>query len=115
MNEITESLIDALKQREEEVGSQAVWAGQDLPCSGGESREGKTLTIGGFRFNAAVVVVIRIAELDPDAASTRPVPKQSLVYTSEPDAPGRTLRIDTVTTLYNEILVLECNDPNQGA
>lgn len=113
MNEITDLLIDALRDQESDVGSTLTWSGQELPCSGSESREGKVLTIGGFRFNASVVLVLRIAELDPDVG--RPVPKNTLLYVSAPGASARTLRIDTVSTLYNQILVLECNDPNQAA
>ena len=113
MNEITEPIIDALLDREAAVGGVVFWAGQELPCSGGDSLEGKILDLGGFRFNARVVLVVRIAVLDP--AAGRPLPKQSVRYISEPCAAPRLLRVDTVTTLYNEVLVLGCNDPNDGA
>jgi len=87
------------------------WAGQRLPCSGGASKEGKTLDIGGFKPNAEVVLVVRVATLAPGG---RPSQKQTVQYVSAPNAAARALRIDTVTTLYDAILVLECNDPNQG-
>lgn len=112
MNEITELIIDGLLEREQAVGSIVTWAGQEIPCSGGDSLEGKVLDLGGFRLNARVVLVVRIAALDPDGG--RPLPRQSMRYISEPCAPAKALRVDTVTTLYNEILVLGCNDPNDG-
>lgn len=113
MSELVDTLIDGLIDREQEIGSRINWAGQDMACSGGSSKEGKMLDIGGFKPNAAVTIVLRVSLLE--AGSGLPKSKQSLVYASSPGAPTRSLRIDAVNTLYNSILVLECNDPSQGA
>jgi hypothetical protein len=113
VSEIIDTLVDGLLDRESDTGSIMTWFGQALPCSGGASKEGKMLDIGGFKPNAAVVLVLRISLLAGGA--TTPLAKHSLTYTSEPGATPRKLLIDTVTTLYNELLVLECNDPSQGA
>jgi hypothetical protein len=113
VSEIIDTLIDGLLEREADTGSTVRWFAQTMPCSGGSSKEGKTLDIGGFRPNAQVVLVLRIAVLDPSAG--RPRSKQTINYVSAPLAASRALLIDTATTLYDAILVLECNDPNQGS
>lgn len=113
MSEIVDTLIDGLLDREADTGSTATWGGQTVPCSGGGAREGKMLDIGGFRPNASVVIVIRMAALDTTGG--RPSTKQTVTYVSDPTATGKVLLIDNVTLLYNQILVLECRDPNQGS
>ena len=113
MNEVTEILLEGLKERESQIGSALIWAGKRLPCSGGAELGGKLLQAGGYRVTAAVPLVLRLAVL-PDGIG-RPQEKQTLSYFSVPGAAGRSLRIDSVTVLYDAVLVLECEDPRQGA
>lgn len=113
MSEIIDTLVDGLLDREADVGSTVTLGGVTVPCSGGSSRDGKALDIGGFRPDASVVIVVRVAVLG--VGSLKPLPKQSVSYVSEPGAAAKSLRIDNLTLLYNELLVLECNDPAQGS
>lgn len=111
MDDATQCLLDGLIDSES-AGAVVTWAGADFPCCGGEELGGKLLQAGGFRLSANVTVVLRL-ELFAGAAS--PQEKQRLTYTSAPGADARSLRIDTRTIFRNALLILECNDPNQGA
>lgn len=113
MSDIIDTLTDGLLDREADTGSTFTWSTQTVPCSGGASKEGKSLDFGGFKFNADVVIVVRIGALDPTKGL--PIQKNQVSYVSAPSAPARSLRIDSITTLYNALLVFECNDPNQAA
>lgn len=113
MIEIIDRLTDGLLDREADTGSTVSWNGQTVPCSGGAARDGKTLDFGGFKLNAAVVLVVRISILDPTKGL--PALKQTVQYLSAPSGPTQSLRLENLTIIYNAILVLECNDPNQAA
>jgi hypothetical protein len=118
MNAYAEMLVDGLVELEEMVGASFSWplaAGDQAEvyaCSGGSELRGKRLDIGGFQFHADCVIVVRAALF---GNGPRPESKQRLVYRSTPEAAGRVWRVDAVRTVYDAILVLECNDPTQGA
>ncbi len=113
MSELSDMLIEGLLQREGECESSINWAGADYPCSGGAEFGGKKLDIGGMKLNEDVKIVVRVS-IFPDGPG-RPSEKQTLTYTSAPGAAPRRLRIDSVTPIYDAVLVLECNYVSKGA
>ena len=113
MNDAAEMIVEALKQREESVGASILWGAQRYPCSGGEVLGGKTLQEGGWRLKAQATIVVRV-EVFP-APPGPPQEKQRITYFADRHAAGRGLRIDSLNPLWSQVLVLECNDPNQGA
>jgi len=113
MNEFSSHLVDGLLTLETTVGASITWAGQVFPCVAGAIMGGRILGLGGFTLNADTTIVLRFALFDPTVGL--PAEKQTLSYTSEPNAPARQLRIDKATPWQDALLVLECNDPNRGS
>ncbi|HEV2210852.1 MAG TPA: hypothetical protein VG167_18925 [Verrucomicrobiae bacterium] len=106
-------LLDGILDREADLGATLAYAGATYPCCGGDQLAGKLLQAGGFRITGEVTIVLRVAVFPPGTSS--PSQKQSIAYTSTPGAAAQTLRINTVNTLWNTLLVLDCHDPNQAA
>ncbi|MDD5351100.1 MAG: hypothetical protein PHQ12_12885 [Chthoniobacteraceae bacterium] len=94
------------------AGATITWSGGIFPCAGGPELGGKLLEAGGLRLTAAVTLVVR---MDHFVGGVSPQEKQRISYTSVPGATARDLRIDTRTIFRNALLILECNDPAQGA
>jgi hypothetical protein len=88
------------------------WAGKSYPCVGGSERMGKRLDLGGFQLISDTAIVVRMSVFGDGA---RPQAKQTLVYKNDREAAGRRWRIDAVRGFWEVVLLLECNDPDQGA
>jgi hypothetical protein len=112
MDEFTETLLEGLASLEESSGATITWRDNDYPVAGGPELGGKLLGQGGYRVTAQVTIVVRVALFGSGA---RPVEKSEILYTSAEGADGRPLKIQSVNIFRNAFLVLECNDPNQGA
>ncbi len=112
MNEFAATLIEGLLDVEKEVGATLNWAGTDYPCSHAAVQGNKSLTEGGFRVTAQVTLNVRTV-LFPEGVGW-PSEKKLISFKNSPDATPKPLRIDGVTPVYNEILVLECNATGQG-
>jgi len=113
MSAITEALLDALQERETDIGATINWAGDDFPCAGGVDFARQILTAGGFKTTTNVVIVVRVGAFP--AGQGVPQPKQNLVYTSAPGAAARPLYIDSTTPAMGVFLVLNCIDRSQGS
>lgn len=111
MNDVLTELVDGLLERETDLGGQIAFAGANYPCSGGDQLVMRLLQEGGFRQTAQTTIVVRVAVIPAGVAL--PQQKQSLSYTSTPGAVPQLLRVDSVDTVFNAILVLTCQDPNQ--
>jgi len=110
MNDYAAAIVSGLVMLEEETEASFNWKGADYPCVGGAEKRGKRLDVGGFQFHSDCPIVARASVFGEGGL---PAQKQTLVFTSGPGAAARTWRIDEVTIVWGEIVVLECNDPTQ--
>ncbi len=111
MTEQAQHLIDGLLETEAALGAVIQWGGRNYPCTGGPVFGGKRLDAGGFRLQADATLVLRLAVF----ANGTPQEKQLLSYCSTAEDAPRALRIKSATTLWGAVLILECEDPKQGA
>ena len=107
------TLLDGLLDREAEIGATFTWAGATYACSGGEQLFSLLLQEGGFRQPEEVTIAVRIAVFPNGSAL--PKQKQSLSYTSSPGATPNALRINKITYLWGQVLVMECHAGSQGS
>ena len=113
MSDTIDSLLDALLEREADLGATIVWGGSSYPCAGGSDFAKAILTPGGFKETTALTIVVRIGSFPGGVGF--PAAKQTLSYLCAPGATGRSLRIEAVTQALGVFLVLNCIDPAQGA
>jgi hypothetical protein len=111
MDDATQLLLDGLAEFEA-VGSTFTWNSLVLPVCAGPEVGGKLLEAGGLRINAANMIVIRVSHFN---GGSLPAEKEKGVFLSVPEATPKTYRIDARTIFRNALLILECNDPAQGA
>ena len=97
------------------VGS-FLWNSVDYPCLASGNKGGKLLGEGGYRVTAQIGIAVR-SELFADGLidGAKPQEKQTIVFTSRTGAEPRTLRIDSITEISDKVMILDCNDPNEGA
>ncbi len=112
MNDYARAMVLGIKDFEDTIGATINWAATDYPCAGGAVLGGKLLGQGGFRTTSQIQIAVRTC-LFPDGAG-RPSEKQTLTYKATPEATARALRIDNTTLLWDDVLLLDCNDPNEG-
>jgi hypothetical protein len=110
MNELASMLIEGLKILEGMTRSTVNFRGKWYPCVGGAELRSKKVDMGGMQFYSDCPIVIRLAVLGDVAP---PAQKQTLVFSSGPDAEALRWRVDQVRTLWGEIVILDCNDPSQ--
>ncbi len=106
-------MLESLALSESSMRCSFDWAGTNYPCTGGPEYGGKRITEGGWRLHARLQIKVRI-ELFPDGISI-PQEKQTILYRRNASADPKKYRIDSTTNLYGAILVLDCNDPSEGA
>jgi hypothetical protein len=111
MSAILEALVAGQVMLEDDIGATITWAGASYPCSAGPEFGGKKIDEGGFRMQAAVKIRVRIELF----LSGRPQEKQTVMFSAKAGATARKYRIDSITNQHETLLVLECNDPAQGA
>lgn len=111
MNEIAQTLVDALLEREAAAGAIITWANNAYPCSGGAEGGGNKFDIGGFKLMDSVPIVVRTAVLP----AVRPKEKQRMAYTSTPGAIPVLVEISSITMLHNEIMVMDCKHAARGS
>jgi hypothetical protein len=112
MNELAETLVDALLDREASVGATLTWNGNTYPCSAGDIAGGKTLGAGGYRVKAQATIVARLA-IFPSPPGP-PQEKQELTYTPQCGATPQNLKIVSATTLWSDVVVLDCDSARQA-
>jgi hypothetical protein len=97
---------------ESQEGATLNWRGTNYPCVAGPDLGGKLLGSGGYRVSAQQILVLRLAVLPPGI--NLPEEKQTITYKQTPEAQPQTVRIEALNTVANALLVMECNNPNQG-
>lgn len=116
MNELAQCLIDALEERELVVGANMKIFGSDtqFACSGGEDMTGLLLRAGGYSPTAKVQLVVRKSVL---GNISPPTVDQFLTYISTTDAAPEELKVAPtgVNVLWDEIIIIDCVDKNEGA
>jgi hypothetical protein len=109
MNELAENFIEGLLEVEDLVGATIQWAGKTFPSVGGSERMRKRLDLGGFQLISGTATVVRMCVFGNGA---RPQAKLTLIYKSERAGPAVE---DRCGQGWDAVLLLECNDPEQGA
>jgi len=113
LGETVALMLEGLALSENSLRCSIIWAGEEYPCTGGPEFGGKRIEAGGFRLNASVQIKVR-TEVFPTGAGF-PQEKQTIQYKRAATATPKTYRIDSIRNYYDAFLLLECNDPNQGA
>ena len=114
MDDATALLVEGVRELVESVGATIEWpVGSDslYPCAGGAELGGKLLGIGGYRTTAQVRIVVRTSLF----GGNPPSEKDRLIYVAGEEADPHTLRITSINGFRGALMVLDCDDPNQGS
>ena len=107
------AMLEGLAMSERSMRCSIIWAGEEYPVTGGPELGGKRMDEGGFRLSSNVKIKLRTVLLNP--GSGRPQEKQTILYKRSANSEPKKYRIDAITNYYDAFLLLECNDPAQGA
>jgi hypothetical protein len=106
-------MLESLALSESSLRCTLTWAGAEYPCTAGPAYRGKRIDEGGWRAHAQLKVKVRTV-LFPEGVGF-PQEKQTVQVKLSANGEARRYRIDAVTNYYDAVLLLECEDPAQGA
>ncbi len=105
--------LEGLALSESSMRCSIIWAGDEYPVTGGPEIGGKRIDEGGFRLTAQLKIKLRLEVLPLGGGF--PQEKQTLLYKRNANAEPKKYRIDAITNYFGAYMLLECNDPAQGA